>query len=52
MVFAGVLEETVSKSVAWNPCRAAGFDFLGLIIGRKAAAWLQTGEKEAGARQT
>ena len=35
-----------------EPRRAAGFDFLGLIIGRKAAAWLQTGEKEAGARQT
>ena len=34
------------------PRGAAGFDFLGLIIGRKAAAWLQTGEKEAGARQT
>ena len=37
MVFAGVLEETVSKSVAWNPCRAAGFDFLGLIMPEKSS---------------
>ena len=31
-------EETVSKNVAWNPCRAAGFDFLGLIMPRRRKA--------------
>ena len=42
MVVFALLEETVSKNVAWNPRRAAGFDFLGLIMperSRLAAHW-------------
>ena len=41
-LFLPALEETVSKNVAWNPCRAAGFDFLGLIMPEKSRR-LQTG---------